>query len=102
MRVVSGHIHKPQVHFEAPPSARAPSEMKYFMESFNASDSKGLNPLPALARAGLARLYFVSKHPFEDGIGRIALALCEKALARAVEHPCLAVLSVRIERARKE
>ena len=102
MRVVSGPIQKSRIHFEAPPSERVPSEMKNFIKWFNASGSKGLNPLPALVRAGLAHLYFVSIHPFEDGNGRIARALCEKALAQAIEHPSLVTLSVRIEKSSKE
>ena len=32
MQVVSGPIHKPTVHFEAPPSSRVPDEMKQFVK----------------------------------------------------------------------
>ena len=35
MQVVSGPIHKPTVHFEAPPSRRMPDEMKQFVTWFN-------------------------------------------------------------------
>jgi Fic family protein len=35
MQVVSGPIHKPTVHFEAPPSSRVPDEMKQFVTWFN-------------------------------------------------------------------
>src|SRR5262252_1845196 len=37
MQVVSGPIHKRTVHFEAPPSARVPNEMKRFVAWFNAT-----------------------------------------------------------------
>jgi Fic family protein len=37
MQVVSGPIHKRTVHFEAPPSARVPAEMKRFVAWFNDS-----------------------------------------------------------------
>jgi len=41
--------------------------------------------------------YFVSLHPFEDGNGRIARALSEKALAQSLKQPTLIVLSQVIE-----
>src|SRR5215475_7206899 len=58
MQIVSGPIHKRTVHFEAPPSARAPAEMKRFVAWFNDSAPGGKKALPALTRAALAHLYF--------------------------------------------
>ena len=101
MQVVSGPLYRPKVHFEAPPADRVASEMARFIAWFNATAPGGENPVPALARAGLAHLYFVSIHPFEDGNGRIARALSEKALAQAIGHPSLAALSVRIGKSRR-
>ncbi len=63
--------------------------------------SAGGRPLPALARAGAAHLYFVLIHPFEDGNGRIGRALAEKALARALGRPTLIALSRTVRRKRK-
>jgi Fic family protein len=100
MQVVSGYIHKPKVHFEAVPSAAVPSEMEAFMAWFAATAPDGAEPLPALTRAGLAHLYFVSIHPYEDGNGRIARALAEKALAQAVGQATLTALSPVIHRKR--
>jgi Fic family protein len=57
--------------------------------------------LPALARAGLAHLYFVCIHPFEDGNGRLARALAEKALAQNLAQPSLSSLSQIIQKRRK-
>jgi len=34
-------------------------------------------------KAGIAHLWFVTIHPFEDGNGRIARAVVDMALARA-------------------
>ncbi len=102
MQVVSGPIHKRTVHFEAPPSARMPAEMKRFIGWFNGTAPSGKNPLPALTRAALTHLYFVCIHPFEDGNGRIGRALAEKALAQNLGHPSLIALAYTIERKRKD
>jgi Fic family protein len=101
MQVVSGSAHKPRVHFEAPPSSRMQAEMDAFVHWFNATAPNGRRPLPALTRAGLAHLYFVSIHPFEDGNGRIGRALAEKSLAQSLGQPSLIALSYTIERSRK-
>ena len=101
MQVVSGPIHDRKVHFEAPPSSRMPEEMDAFVEWFNDTAPDGKRPLPALTRAGIAHLYFVSIHPFEDGNGRIGRALSEKALAQNLGQPSLIALAYTIERARK-
>ena len=100
MQVVSGYLHKPKVHFEAPPAAAVPSEMDAFVAWFADSAPGGARPLPALTRAGLAHLYFVCIHPYEDGNGRIARALAEKALSQAVGRPSLIALSPVVQRKR--
>jgi Fic family protein len=102
MQVISGPIHKRTVHFEGPPSARVPDEMKRFIAWFNDTAPGGKNPLPALTRAGIAHLYFVCIHPFEDGNGRIGRALAEKTLAQNLGQPSLIALAYTIERKRKD
>jgi Fic family protein len=102
MQVVSGPDYKRTVHFEAPPSARMTAEMARFIMWFNDTAPGGKNPLPALTRAGIAHLYFVSIHPFEDGNGRIGRALAEKALAQNLNQPSLIALAYTIERKRKD
>lgn len=97
MQVVSGPIHKPRIHFEAPPSVQVPAEMMVFIDWFNETAPGKDKALPALTRAGLVHLWFVSIHPFEDGNGRIARALSEKALSQGAGGPSLAALSTRIE-----
>jgi Fic family protein len=96
MQVVSGPVHAPKVHFEAPPSSRVPAEMMRFMKWFNVTAPGGAEPLPALTRAGIAHLYFETIHPFEDGNGRIGRAISEKALAQALGHPTLTALAMTI------
>lgn len=96
MQVVSGAIYDPKVHYEAPPSANVPREMKRFIDWFNKTSPDGKTPLPALARAGMAHLYFECIHPFEDGNGRIGRAIAEKALAQGLGHPPLTILAMTI------
>jgi Fic family protein len=96
MQVVSGATHAPRVHFEAPPSPAVPREMKRFVTWFNRTAPGGREPLPSLTRAGIAHLYFVSIHPFEDGNGRIGRAIAEKALAEVRRQPTLIALAATI------
>jgi Fic family protein len=102
MQVVSGTDYRRVVHFEAPPSARVPAEMERFVAWFNDTAPSGSRPLPALTRAGIAHLYFVCIHPFEDGNGRIGRALAEKSLAQSLGHPSLIALAYTIERKRRD
>ncbi len=77
MRVVSGPVGRETVHFEAPPYKRVEVEIKQFLAWW----SKSAGIVDGLIRAGIAHLYFVTIHPFEDGNGRIARALTDMALA---------------------
>lgn len=96
MQVVSGRVHAPKVHFEAPPSSRIPKEMTRFVKWFNRTQPGGKAPLPALTRAGIAHLYFECIHPFEDGNGRVGRAISEKALAQSLRQPTLTALATTI------
>jgi len=95
MQIVSGPLQNHTVHFEAPPAEVMQTEMDKFTVWYNSSD------LPALTKAALAHLWFVSIHPYEDGNGRIARALSQKALAQSLSQPSLIALSRTIERDRK-
>lgn len=79
MRVVSGRIGHETVHFEAPPYEQIDTEMSRFIDWFNSDDSQTLD---GLIRAGVAHLWFITIHPFEDGNGRIARAITDMALAQ--------------------
>ena len=92
MQVVSGALHKPKVHFEAPPSNQVPAEMKKFLEWLDKSSH-----LRPLTKAGLAHLYFVSIHPFKDGNGRIGRAISKRCLSKALGQPSLLALARKIE-----
>jgi len=82
MQVVSGPIGRERVHFEAPEAKRLRSEMRAFLEWFNAT-----NAVDPVLKAAIAHLWFVTIHPFEDGNGRIARALADMALARSEGSP---------------
>jgi len=102
MQVVSGPDYKRTVHFAAPPSDRMADEMQRFITWFNDTAPGAKDPLPGLTRAGIAHLYFVCIHPFEDGNGRIGRALAEKTLAQSLGQPSLIALAYTIERKRKD
>ncbi|MGE0109378.1 MAG: Fic family protein [Bdellovibrionales bacterium] len=101
MQVVSGSIGKPKIHFEAPPSKDIKKEMDAFLLWWKQTSKQGEVPLAPLVRTGIAHLYFVSIHPFEDGNGRIARALSEKALAEHLGVPSMIALSQTIGGKRK-
>ena len=82
MQVVSGGIGHEKVHYEAPSAAVIQAEMTHFLDWFN--NELGLDPV---IKAGLAHLWFVTLHPFDDGNGRIGRAICDMALARADGSP---------------
>ena len=78
MRIVSGPLHQPRVHYVAPPASRVPAEVRRFLAWFN-GESRALD---GLLRAAIAHLWFEIIHPFEDGNGRIGRAIVDLALAQ--------------------
>ncbi len=97
MQVVSGPLGRQRVHFEAPPAERLESETGRFLAWANSASNE-----PALIKAGLAHLWFVTLHPFDDGNGRIARAVGDLFLARADGSPQrFYSLSAQIQRERK-
>ncbi|SKB76742.1 Fic family protein [Salegentibacter holothuriorum] len=103
MQIVSGAMGKEIIHFEAPPSARIPKEMKDFLKWFNATalEKEKVITQPII-RAAIAHLYFESIHPFEDGNGRIGRAISEKALSQYFARPVLLSLSKAMEASKKD
>jgi Fic family protein len=78
MQVVSGSPSREHVHFQAPPARLLDAEMSAFLDWFNAE-----NAIDPVLKAGLAHLWFVTIHPFDDGNGRIARAIADQSLARS-------------------
>jgi len=82
MQIVSGPMGKERVHFEAPKAERLAGEMASFLDWFEDN-----HPIDSVLKAGLAHLWFVTMHPFDDGNGRIARAIADMALARSENSP---------------
>lgn len=82
MQVVSGPMGRERVHYEAPGAQRIGDEMAAFLHWFNAPPATD-----GVLAAGLAHLWFVTIHPFDDGDGRIARAITDMALSRAEGSP---------------
>lgn len=97
MQVVSGPVQRQRIHFEAPPAQHLDAEMDRFFEWANAHTGE-----PAVIKAGLAHLWFVTLHPFDDGNGRMARAVGDLFLARGDGSPQrFYSLSAQIQRERK-
>ena len=82
MQVVSGPVMRRRIHYQAPPAEVLPAEIAAFLAWANGETGE-----PALIKAGLAHLWFVTLHPFDDGNGRIARAVGDLFLARADGSP---------------
>jgi Fic family protein len=82
MEVVSGPISRERVHYQAPPPEQVLPLMNSFLAWLNDDDCE-----PPVIKAGLAHLWFLTIHPFDDGNGRIARALTEMLLARSDQSP---------------
>jgi len=78
MQVVSGPIGKERVHYEAPVAARLFKEMSAFLDWLNRPPETD-----EVIKSGIAHLWFVTIHPFDDGNGRIARAIADMLLARS-------------------
>ncbi|MDD4201964.1 MAG: Fic family protein [Candidatus Omnitrophica bacterium] len=78
MQVVSGPMGKEKVHFQAPEANQLEKEIEKFLNWLNQTDKTD-----GIIKAGIAHLWFITLHPFEDGNGRIARTLTDMMLAKA-------------------
>lgn len=83
MQVVSGGTGRERIHFIAPPRDGLEAELDNFRAWFDAAPAE----LDGLIRAGVAHLWFVTLHPFEDGNGRLARAITDMALSQDERQP---------------
>lgn len=78
MQIVSGPVDRERIHYIAPPKIRLAHEMSQFLSFVNQAN----NSDPIL-KAGIAHLWFIMIHPFEDGNGRVGRAITDSLLARS-------------------
>jgi Fic family protein len=98
MQVVSGAIDKERVHFVAPPRDGLDAELAACLAWISEPPAS----VDGLLRAGIAHLWFITLHPFEDGNGRLARALTDMLLCRDEAQPMrLFSLSAQILRERE-
>lgn len=76
---VSGRLDRPTLHFEAPPCGQLEAELDAFITWFNQPPQE----LDALVRAGIAHLWLITLHLFDDDNGRVTRAVTDRALAQA-------------------
>ncbi|MFV7235659.1 Fic family protein [Flavobacterium sp. ZB4R12] len=78
MQVVSGGFGREKIHFQAPDAILLEKEINQFLEWFSNE-----NTLDPVMKAGIAHLWFITLHPFDDGNGRIARAITDMQLCKA-------------------
>ena len=82
MQVVSGGYGREQIHFVAPHADKLSDELNQFLSWFNTSPNQQDN-IDLVIKAGIAHLWFVTIHPFDDGNGRLTRAITERVLAQS-------------------
>ena len=78
MQVLSGAIGRERLHFQAPPRDQLEEQLEAFLDWVASPPAQ----LDGLLRAGLAHLWFLTLHPYEDGNGRLARAITDRILAQ--------------------
>jgi Fic family protein len=76
MQIVSGPVEKEKIHYIAPPGNQADRDMRLLLAFVNDTTEAD-----RLIKAGIAHLWFIMIHPFDDGNGRIARALTDYILS---------------------
>ena len=100
MQILSGRYGKQTLHYQAPCDNQdcVKAEMKPFIEWIN-SELK----MSAYIKAAIAKFWFVTVHPFDDGNGRLSRIIAERVLAEGESNPIrLYSISYEIEKNRNE
>jgi Fic family protein len=85
MQVVSGGFGHEKIHYEAVAAKDVKAEMDKFLQWLNCRDTAYHASADSVIKAAIAHLRFVTIHPFDEGNGRIARAICDMLLARSDE-----------------
>lgn len=75
--VVSGRYGRERAHFEAVPAEKVALEMTRFLAWLTTPNESDL-----ILKAGIAHLWFLTIHPFDDGNGRIGRAIVDHLLSK--------------------
>lgn len=80
MQIISGRYGKQKVHFQAPSDNLdgVTAEMQTFFDWLNNHEEES-----TFVRAAIAKFWFVTIHPFDDGNGRLSRIIAERCLAEA-------------------
>lgn len=80
MQILSGHYGKQTIHYVAPGFQRqaVDEQMSVFIDWLNSPVTGS-----AYVRAAIAKFWFVTIHPFDDGNGRLSRVIAERCLAEA-------------------
>lgn len=98
IQVVSEIRDKETIHFEGPDAEKVDNEMNVFLSWLN--EEKEIDPI---LKSGIAHLWFLTIHPFDDGNGRIGRAIADLLLARSENSPHrFYSLSAQIQKERKD
>jgi len=100
MQIISGAYGKQKLHYQAPCDNQAcvSHEMKLFLTWFNQNQA-----LSGYIKAAIAKFWFVTIHPFDDGNGRLSRLIAERVLANNESNPArLYSISTQIEKNRHE
>ena len=79
MQVVSQKGNREIIHFEAPPRVQLQQELDAFIDGFNQEKTLKMH---GIVRAAVMHLWLITLHPFDDGNGRVARAITDRALAQ--------------------
>jgi Fic family protein len=82
MQIVSGPLGRETIHYAAPPQDALQNEMKQFLDWVNTNEEQ--NPI---IKAGIAHLWFIMIHPFDDGNGRVGRAITDYIMS--LNYPSL-------------
>ncbi len=100
MQILSGRYGKQKIHFEAPCNHRQciEKEMKQFLNWLNSETQ-----MPCMIKAAIAKFWFVTIHPYDDGNGRLSRIIAERLLAQNENSPLrLYSISSEIEKNRND
>lgn len=81
MQIISDAFGKQKVHFEAPSNSQVcvTQEMNNFLSWLNITHAEKYTSV--YIKAAIAKFWFVTIHPFDDGNGRLSRIIAERCLA---------------------